>query len=79
MTKEPTEEVGTVPETCERAIHLDTHLVGRCRGGIPEMLFDIAMAPLLGIQIRRIGWEPFHVNVGMRSNIVLDDDGAMRV
>ena len=79
MTKESQEEVGTLAETCEPAIHLDTDVVGRRRGGVPEMLFDIAMVPLLGIHIRRIRREPFHFKVGMYGNIVLDDDGSMRV
>jgi hypothetical protein len=55
MTKEPKEEVGALPKPCEPAIHLDTYAVGSCRGGIPELLFDIAMAPLLGIHIRLTG------------------------
>ncbi len=79
MAKEPQEEVGTLAETCEAAIHLSTYVMGVERGGIPEMLFNIAMAPLLGIQIRGIGWQPFHFKVGMRSHIVLDDDGSMRI
>lgn len=40
MTKESKEEVGTLAETCEPAIHLDMYVVGSRRGGVPEMLFD---------------------------------------
>ena len=79
MTEEPQEEVGALAETCAPAIHLDTYVAGRRRDGVSEMLFDIAMAPLLRIQIRRIRWEPFHFKVRMRGDIVLDDDGSMRV
>jgi hypothetical protein len=76
MTKEPREEVGTLAETCEPAVHLDTFVVGSRRGGIPERLCDMAMAPLLGIHIRRLGWEPFHCKVRMLGHIVLEADGS---
>jgi hypothetical protein len=79
MTKEPQEEVGTLPETCQPAIHLGPYVMGIDRGGIPERLFYMAMAPFLGMQIRGIGWPPFHFNVGMRGHIVLDDDGSRRL
>ena len=49
MTKEAQEEIGTLAETCEPAIDLDTDVVGRRRGGVSEMLFDMTMAPLPGI------------------------------
>ena len=79
MTKEAQEEVGTLAETCEPAIDLDTDVVGRRRGGVSEMLFDIAMAPLLGIHIRRIGREPFHFKLRMRGHVVPDNSGSMRI
>ena len=79
MTKEPQEEVGTVAETCEAAIHVDTYIMGVDWGGIPQMLFHMAMAPLFGMQIRGIGGQPCHCKVGMRGHIVLDDDGSMRM
>jgi hypothetical protein len=79
MTKEPQEEVGTVTETCKPAIHLGPYVVGMNWGGIPEMLFDIAMAALLGVHIRRIGREPFHFKVGMCGHIVLDDNSSVCV
>ena len=79
MAKEPKEEVGTLPKPREATIHLGTYVMGSDRGGIPKMLFNTAMAPLLGIQIRGIGWQPFHFKVGMRGHIVLDDDGSMRI
>jgi hypothetical protein len=77
MTKEPQEEVGTVPETCKPAIHLGPSGVGMNWGGIPERLFDLAMAALLGVHIRRIGREPCHCTVGMCGPIVLDDHSSV--
>lgn len=79
MTKEPKEEVGTVPKPREATIHLGPNLMGIDRGSLPEMLFNIAMTPLLRIEIRGIGREPCHFKVGMRGYIVLDDDGSMRI
>jgi hypothetical protein len=79
MTKAPQEEVGTVTETGKAAIHLGLYVVGMNWGGIPQMLFDLAMAALLGVQIRRIGREPFHVKVRMCGHIVLDDNRSVCV
>ena len=79
MTKEAKEEVGTLAETCEPAIDLDTDVAGRRRGGVPEMLFDMAMASPLGIHIRCVRWEPFHCKIRMRGHIVPDDGGSMRI
>lgn len=56
MPKEAEDEVGASPEACEPTIHLNASIVGRCRSGIAQMLVDITMAFLLGIQIWRIGW-----------------------
>ena len=79
MTKEAQEEVGTLAETCEPAIDLDTDVVGRRRGGVSEMLCDMAMAPLLGIHIRCIRWEPFHCKLRMRGHVVPGNSGSMRM
>jgi hypothetical protein len=79
MTKEPQDEVGTPTEPCKPAIHLGTYVAAVWRGGIAEMLFDIAMTPLLGVQIRCIGGQPFHRHLRTRSHILLDDGGSMRI
>jgi hypothetical protein len=79
MAEEPVDEVRTLTASCKTAIHLDTYFAGACRGRIPEMLFDIAMAPLLGVQIRCIRGQPLHCNRRMRSDILRDDQGPMRV
>jgi hypothetical protein len=78
MAKEPQEEGGTVPEACKTAIHLHPSVAGVRRSRIPEMWFDVAMAPLLRVQIRRIGWQPFHLKLWMCRDILLDDHGPMR-
>jgi hypothetical protein len=63
---------------CEPTIHLHAQVAGRCRGGMPEVLCDMAMAALLGIHLWRIGWSPFHGHTRVRGHLVLDDDRAMR-
>ncbi len=50
MTKEPQEEVGTLPEPCEATIHLGTDIMGIDRGGIPEMLFNMPWHPSSGFR-----------------------------
>jgi hypothetical protein len=79
MTKEPKDEVGTSTESCKPAIHMGTYVGAVGRGGIAEVLFDIPMPPLLGVQIRCIRGQPFHRHLRMRSHILLDDHGSMRI
>jgi hypothetical protein len=79
MAKKPQDEGGTLTESCKPAVHLDPDLASVRRSRIPEMLFDVAMASLFGVQIRRIGWEPFQLNLGVCINILPDDHGSMRV
>jgi hypothetical protein len=61
IRKEPKQEVGRLWETCEPAIHLDTSVVGSCRGGSVEKLFDMAIAPLFGMHVRPMThkWESY--------------------
>jgi hypothetical protein len=78
MPKEPADEVGTLTEARKSAVHLSTEFVNARRRGIAEMLFDSAMAALLGVQVWGIWREPFHVDFGMLGEIRLHDKGAMR-
>jgi hypothetical protein len=79
MPTEAEDEVGAPPDACEPTIHLNAQVVGRYRGSIPQVLFDMTLAALLGVHIWRIGREPFHFNIRMRGHVVLDDDRSMRV
>jgi hypothetical protein len=79
MAKEPEDEVRTVTDSCKPTIHLGPHLASVRRSGIPKMLFDVAMTPLLGIHIRGIGWQPFHLNLRVCSDILLDEHSPMRI
>ncbi len=79
MAKKPQDEVGTLTESCKPPVHWDPDLPGVCRSRMPEMLCDVAMASLFGVHIRRIGWEPFQLNLGVCINILPDDHGSMRV
>ena len=66
-------------EPCKPAIHLGPYVVGIHWRGIPEMLFDIAMTALLGVQIRCIGWQPFHLHLRVCSEVFLDDRSPVRI
>jgi hypothetical protein len=78
MPKKPEDKIGTLAESRKAAIHLSTKFVNADRGGIAEMLFDIAVTTLLGVQVRGVRRKPFHVELGMRGEILLHDDRAMR-
>jgi hypothetical protein len=79
MAKKPPDEVGTLTESCKPAVHLAPDLASVRRSRLPEMVFDVAMASLFGVQIRRLGWEPFPLTLGVCINILPDDHGSMRV
>ena len=51
MPKEPEDEIRTLAESRKAAIHLGTEFVNAAGGGIAEMLFDVAVAALLGVQV----------------------------
>jgi hypothetical protein len=55
MPKAPEDQIGTLAESRKAAIHLGTQLVNADRSGMAEMLFDITMAALLGIQVGAYG------------------------
>ena len=78
MPKEPEDEIGTLAESRKAMIHLRTEFVNARRRGMAEMLFDSAVAALLGVQVRGIWREPFHVDLGMLGEILLHDKCVMR-
>jgi hypothetical protein len=78
MPKEPEEKIGTLAESRKAAIHLRPKRVHADRSGIAEMLFDMALTTLLGVQVRGVRREPFQVELGRRGAIRLHDDRAMR-
>src|SRR5918998_324447 len=78
MAKEPQDEVRPVTESCKPPVHLGPHLASVRRSGIPQVLFDVTMAPLLRVQLRGVGWQPFHLNVGVCGEILLDEHSPMR-
>jgi hypothetical protein len=78
MPKEPEDEIGTLAESRKATIHLRTEFVHAGRSGMAKMLFDIAVAALLGVHVRGVRREPFHVDLGMLGEILLHDECAMR-
>jgi hypothetical protein len=79
MAKEPQAEVGTWTESCKTASPVHPDVAGSRRSRIPERVCDGAMAPLLGVQIRRRGGPPVPRHGGMCRAILLDDHGPRRV
>jgi hypothetical protein len=49
MPKEPEDEIRTLAEPRQAAVHLRMEFVNAGRRGMAEMLCDIAMAALLGV------------------------------
>ena len=78
MPKEPEDKIGMLAESRKAAIHLRPKLVHADRSGMAEMLFDMAVTTLLGVQVRGGRREPCHVELGLRGEIRLHDDCAMR-
>jgi hypothetical protein len=79
MSEESENEVGAPAEASKTAIDPSTEIAEPSGQRMAPVLFDVAMAALLGIQIGGIGREPVHLDLGMRTQIRFDHRGAMRV
>jgi hypothetical protein len=60
MPKEPEDAIGTLAESRQAGIHPGMPRVNADRSGNAEMLFDMAVAALLGIQGWGVQREAFH-------------------
>ena len=78
MAKEPEDKIGTLAESRKATIHLSTKLMNADRSGLAEMLCAMAVTTLLGVPVRGVRREPFHVDLGMLGEILLHDHRAMR-
>jgi hypothetical protein len=79
MSEESEDEVGSPAEAGKAAIDPSTEVADTTGQSIAQVLLDVAMASLLGIQIRGIGREPVHFDLGVRTQILFDHHGAMSV
>src|SRR5688572_21369411 len=79
MSEESEDEIGSAAEASKAAINPGAEITDTAGQRIAQVLLDIAMAPLLGIQIRGIGWEPVHLELRMRPQIRFDHHSAVGV
>ena len=75
--EEPEDQIGTMTKACESPIGLLPNLPGVLRGRVQEMSLHIAMASLLGIQVRGVGRQLLHHDLGVLSPISFHLGGAM--
>jgi hypothetical protein len=79
MSEESEDEVRSSAEAGKATIDPSTEIADTAGQSIAQVLLDVAMAALLGIQIRGLGREPVHLDLGMRTPILSDHRGAMSV
>lgn len=79
MSEESEDEVWSPAEASKAAIYTLAQVVDACRGSVAKVLFDVAMAPLLGIQIGGIGRQPVHLDLRMCAKILFDDSRSMGI
>jgi hypothetical protein len=79
MSEESEDEVGSPAEASKAAIYTLAQIVDACRDSVAQVLFDVAMAPFLGIQIGGIGRQPVHLDLRMCAKRLLDDSRAMSI
>ena len=79
MSEESEDEVGSPAEASKATINACAEVADACRDSVAKVLFDIAMAPLFGIQIGGIGREPLDLDLRMRAKVLFDDSRAMGI
>ncbi len=79
MSEESEDEVGSPAEASKAAIDAGAEITDTAGQSIAQVLLDIAMAPLLRIQVRGIGREPVHLDLRMCAKISFDDSRAMGI
>ena len=77
MVEETHHEFMMTTDASEFAIGLLTDLLFVPGRGIPKMLLDVPMAAFFGVQLRCVGWQPFHTDLGILSQVVLDLSGSV--
>ncbi len=79
MPEESEDEIGTSAEASKAAIHPCTEIADAAGQSIAQVLLDVAMAPLLGVQIGGIGRQPVHLDLRMRPDLCFDHRRAVGV
>jgi hypothetical protein len=79
MPEESKDEIGTSAEASKATIDAGAEPADIGGQRIAQVLLDIAMAPLLRIQIGGIGREPMYLDLRMRPHILFDHRSAVGV
>jgi hypothetical protein len=79
MPEESEDKIRASAEAGKAAIDSGAEFAGTGRLSIAQVLLDIAMAPLLGIQIWGIGWKPVPLDLRMCAQILFDHRRTMGV
>lgn len=77
MSEESEDEVGSPAEASKAAINACAEVAYACGDSVARVLFDVAMAPFLRVQIRRIRGKPFHFDLRVRTDVLLDHSSAV--
>ena len=78
VLEESEDEVRTSTEASKAAIDLGAEVADAGGHSIAQVLLDMAMPSLFGIQIRGIGRKPVYFDLRMGAKILLDHRSAMR-
>jgi hypothetical protein len=79
MPEESEDEVRSPAEASKAAIYACAQVADACRDSVAQVLFDVAMASLFGIQIGGIRRQPVHLDLRMCAKIFLDRRRAMGI
>ena len=77
--EESKDEIGTSAEASKAAIDPGAEFADIGGQRMAEVLLDVAMAPLLGIQLGGRGREPMHLDLRMRPDLCFDHRSAVGV
>lgn len=78
VPEESEDEIRTSAEASKAAIDLGAEVADAGGHSMAQVLLDMAMTSLLGVQIGGIGRKPVHFDLRMCAKIRLDHRGAMR-
>ncbi len=79
MAKETEENSGSSSQSGKSPVGLLADFRFGLGGRVAHPLFDVPMTFLLGVQLRCIRWQPFHVDLGVLGQECLDRTGAMEL
>jgi hypothetical protein len=79
MPEESKDEIGTSAEASKAAIDSGAETADPGGQRVAQVLLDVAMASLLGIQIGGIGREPMHLDLRVCPHILFDHCSAVGV